>query len=249
MKRLILSKKEKSLLIKEITEKIKNCKNPSDLDLTIKLDSAIPKKQNVKKPKIFITADAYLKMFSLVEQSPIEISWHGLVKKDKNNYLIYDIIVFPQINTAASTDTDETEYVKWISELSDETFKDMRMHGHSHVNMAVFSSGIDDGYQNDLIKNIKPGDYYIFLILNKKHEMKPILFDYSQNIMFEDKDIELHICSSENLIYDDWAEKIIKEKCKTKKETAIQRWQKQQNRNTQVEMKDMFDDHYGRYFL
>ena len=79
--------------------------------------------------------------------------------------------------------------------------------------------------------------------------MKPILFDYSQNIMFEDKDIELHICNSENLIFDDWANKIIKEKCKTKKETATQRWKKQQNRNTQVEITDMFDDTYSRYFL
>ena len=216
MEILSFTKKEKQKIIRELIQQVNNCKRPSELKLDVTTEHK--KIKNIKKPTLIIDPIAYLKMFALVEKSDVEISWHGLVKrsKDKNTYYLYDIIIFPQINTATTTDTDETEYVEWITKMMEsENFEDMRMHGHSHVNMAVFSSGIDDNYQNDLIKNIKPGDYYIFLILNKKHDIKPLIFDYNKNVMFEGKEVEIIIGNDKTNITN-WATKAIKENCKTK---------------------------------
>ena len=102
-------------------------------------------------------------------------------------------------------------------------FDDMRMHGHSHVNMSVFSSAIDDEYQRNLITNIKDGDYYIFLILNKRHDICALLYDYDKQILFETKDLNIRIISDKNESISGWAAKQIKENCKKPKVTYPRR--------------------------
>ena len=92
-------------------------------------------------------------------------------------------------------------------------FENMRLHGHSHVNMGVFSSGVDDQYQKDLIKNTKDGDFYIFLILNKKREICALLYDFNQQILFKNNDITLTVLDKDGKNPNDWAKEIIKENC------------------------------------
>lgn len=219
MERLRLTQKERESLIKDITECITNAKDIHELGDIVELLPPISTKR-VKKPKLFITAEAYLKMQELVKQYDVEISWHGLVKRDlkKNAYLIYDIILFPQINTSTSTSTEQEAYAKWLTEImmdEDETrFNDMRMHGHSHVNMSVYSSAVDDTYQTDLLTNIEDDDFYIFMILNKKQEMCVLLYDYAQNIVFDTKDIAIHVISEDKKSITNWAQNQIKTYCK-----------------------------------
>ena len=228
MDRLRITKEQQELLIQEAIKQIESANTVAELGDLGKLLPPVDTKK-IKKPTIFIQAHAYLKMMELVMQSDVEISWHGLVKKDKkqNAYLIYDILVFPQINTASSTNTDQDEYAKWLQDImmdEDESkFDDMRMHGHSHVNMSVFSSAIDDEYQRNLITNIKDGDYYIFLILNKRHDICALLYDYDKQILFETKDLNIRIISDKNESISGWAAKQIKENCKKPKVTYPRR--------------------------
>ena len=222
MKKLRPSVEEKTKLIEDITEYLA-CYNKGSLedfsinDL-IKEYTKIPK--DVKKPVIQVSADAYIKMLELVNQSELECSWHGLVRRstDKNLYYVYDILVFPQINSPATTTTDETEFANWQMKLiSDMNFpiEDLRLHGHSHVNMSVFSSGVDDKYQKDLITKVDNGDYYIFFIMNKKMEICILLYDFDQQILFEKADIDFQIVDAECNDIRGWARKELKENATT----------------------------------
>lgn len=171
--------------------------------------SKLPK--NIKKPTLIIPSDIYVQMLELINQSDVECSWHGLVDRDlrDNSYTIYDILVFPQINSATATTTDEKEFAEWQTKLIiDPEFplEDLRMHGHSHVNMNVFSSGVDDQYQKDLLAKVEDGDYYIFLIMNKKMEMCIFIYDFEQQILFEKNDIDLRITDIEGDDIRTWAQ-------------------------------------------
>lgn len=188
--------------------------------------SAIPK--DVKKPTIQVTAEAYIKMLELVNQSSVECSWHGLVRRDAttNTYYVYDVLVFPQINSSTTTTTDEKEFAEWQMKLImniDFPIEDLRLHGHSHVNMNVFSSGVDDKYQKDLITKVDDGDYYIFFIMNKKMEICIFLYDFDQQIMFEKSDINFQIVNNNCDNLKEWAKKELKENAVTASTTRPDR--------------------------
>jgi hypothetical protein len=254
MKKLRASDQEKNLFIDDIIKKMFDMKTSIDdfsIDDLKKEYTKIPK--NVKKPIIQVTASAYVRMLELVNQSSVECSWHGLVKRDKetNTYFIYDILVFPQINSATSTTTDEKEFAEWQMKLiSDLSFpiEELRLHGHSHVNMNVFSSGIDDRYQKDLITKVEDGDYYIFFIMNKKMELCIFLYDFKQQIMFEKNDIDFQIVTvdyigNELTATEDlrkWAKEELKEKATTEREVI--------NYGFGRRVQTMFDDEDISYF-
>ena len=153
--------------------------------LSVKLSSS---KKPKSSPKIIFTDEAADKIWELVDACDKEIAWHGLVKKEKNTYTIYDILVFPQEVTASTATAKEEEYVMWMNELDDETFNHMRFHGHSHVNMGVTPSGVDTEYQETLANTVQ--DFYIFGIFNKKRSYNLYLYDMEQNVLFETKDLK-----------------------------------------------------------
>lgn len=210
MKKIRATEDYKENIIKDLTEQINNAKTITEIEKVQILKDKTSFK-NVKTPEIYIPADVMEKMYALVDESATECQWHGLVQRAEkfpNIFYIYDVLVFPQKNTAASTDSDEEKYTTWLMEImtdEDETkFDNLRLHGHSHVNMGVYSSSIDDKYQEDILANVKDDDYYIFFVLNKKRDICILLYDFSQNIMFETKEIKLHITSNETVIKD-WA--------------------------------------------
>ena len=185
MNKLRLSNKDKNDLITEIKNTITKISEYEDLGDIKKLLKPLDT-SNIIKPTILIPADILQKMYALTELSETEISWHGLVKKDSktNTYLIYDILVFPQINSATSTETEDKEYTKWL--------------------------------QN--------GDFYIFMIFNKKHEIYSIVYDYKQQVKFINKEITIKIINEKNDIYQ-WAKAEIEKKCrKNKTKTAKGRY-------------------------
>lgn len=200
----------KNKVIKEITEQINNAKSMNSIENLKIAKNTIPFK-NIKPPEIYIQTNVLEKMFALVENCPTECQWHGLVKRSKEKpevFYVYDVLVFPQINTAASTDTDEDKYMDWLITIMEDKdqdkFNDLRLHGHSHVNMNVYSSSIDDKFQEDILTNIKDDDYYIFFVLNKNRDICILLYDYLQNILFETKDIKLYLMDNETIIKN-WA--------------------------------------------
>ena len=221
MEKLRLTKDEKEQIIEDVRKQLNTGARVKDIQFNYnKFNKNLAEK--TVKPTIKIPSDIWLTMQSLVAQSSTEISWHGMVDRniETNTYFIYDILVFPQINTRASTTTEQNEYSKWMTDLlSDSFFKieDLRMHGHSHVNMPVYSSGIDDKYQEDLLSQITDGDYYLFLILNKMHEIYALLYDYRTQILYTKEDMLISIVDKNGKNINDFCAAEIKEKCKTPK--------------------------------
>ena len=104
MKKLRATSEERDAFLKAIRDELYSGnygKMLSEFSIEdIKKDfSEIPK--DVKKPTLNIDADAYIKMLELINQSDVEISWHGLVNRQSElSFYLYDILVFPQINSA-----------------------------------------------------------------------------------------------------------------------------------------------------
>lgn len=223
MKKLRLTAKEWEDMLKDISSKFhEDCHcNVTDFEYTKAdinkfLNANIAK--NVKKPIIRINADTYTTMYELVKQSTVEIQWHMLVNRRENEYQVYDVLMFPQTNSGASTTTDQNEFAKWqMNLIADPEFpiEDLRGHGHSHVNMNVYSSGIDDAYQRDLITKVENGDYYLFFVLNKKMEMYALLYDFDQQIIFETKDMDIQIIKNDGVDIKEWCKDQIDLYCKS----------------------------------
>lgn len=229
MKKLRLKTEEWEEMIKNISEKFHNASkmgvsnfkyDQTDVNAFIK---TLPE-QEIVKPTIKINIDTYTRMYELVKQSSIELQWHLLVKRDleTQTYTVYDLLLFPQTNTGTSTTSDQNEFAKWITELMmnpEFPFEDLRGHGHSHVNMNVYSSGIDDAYQRDLITKVEDGDFYIFLVLNKKMEMYALVYDFHQQVIFDNDDITIEIIDKEENIKE-WCKEQIEKYCKTRIQNA-----------------------------
>lgn len=146
------------------------------------------------KATILFTPKAYMKQAALVRETASEIGWHGIVHRsetDSRTFIVEDIVVYPQKVTGTSINPDQQEYNSWQDSFDDDTFNAMRFHGHSHVNMGVFSSSVDDGYQQSLIEQLGPEMFQIFMILNKKGEHWQRIVDLKSNIVFDTADIQI----------------------------------------------------------
>lgn len=252
MKKLRATIDEKENMLNEIKQSLEDYTKGSIEDF--KIDSIIKSystidNSKIVRPIITITPSAYVKMLELVRQSPVECSWHGLVRYNAENeiYTVYDILVFPQINSPTTTSTDEEDFAKWQQDLiMDMNFpiQDLRMHGHSHVNMNVFSSGVDDKYQKDLITKVEDGDYYIFMIFNKSMDLCCLLYDFRQQILFENDDIyvtvydEVDICA--------WAQTELEDKAKRAVTTY---YNKSKKNKSNIYSDDPFDYDLDEYFV
>lgn len=163
--------------------------------------------KNAIVPRITITDEAWQKMTTLVQKCDLEVGFHGVVEKNENNYLITDILVYPQKVSAATVTTDETELCKWQLTIPTETYNKIRMQGHSHVNMAVSPSGTDHQTYQKILEILGKDDFYLFLIINKRGNIWMQFFDMKQNILFENKDLELERCSTDA---DAWVDEQLK---------------------------------------
>ena len=168
---------------------------------------------NKKKPIIKFSNKALLIIKELVKQCGKEIAWNGLVNydADTNTYEVYDILIFPQIVTATSVNVDETKYAMWLASLTTEQLEHMRFHGHSHVNMAVRPSGVDTGYQKEML-TMQIQDYYIFMIFNKSGNMYACIYDVENNAFYEDDDIIIAEDSQLNpyaTLVDNWIDEYV----------------------------------------
>lgn len=151
------------------------------------------KPMSASKPTLIIKPLCYTKMRQLVLQSGDEIAWHGFVKRDGMVFTLYDIIMYPQYNSAATTKSDEEEYSKWILRQYDfDNFCDMKMHGHSHVNMACSPSTTDMQFRENILKNLKKDSFYIFMIMNKQGSYTVELYDYVTGMIYDTTDITIY---------------------------------------------------------
>lgn len=178
-----------------------------------------------RKAELHFRESAWLKMKSLVDSFESEVAWHGVAYRDedmtKDAYYITDILCYPQEVSGAKVDTDQAEYQEWMFELPDEAFNNLKMQGHSHVNMSVIPSGTDETNQKEILESLNDDDFYIFMIWNKKNDRNIKIYDLKKNILFEPADISLVIDKEfgiEDFIED--AKKMVKKKVYTYQKSA-----------------------------
>ena len=152
---------------------------------------------------IYFTPSAYVKMVALLMEFSSEVAWHGVCERlSENEFLINDILVYPQTVSGVTVEMDETEYTKWLIENGeDERFFNIHMQGHSHVNMGTSPSPTDLNHQEDILNGL-PSGYYIFMIWNKRLEHTTTIFDLDNNILYDSNEIEYRIYGEQESIED-----------------------------------------------
>ena len=146
--------------------------------------------------KLWYTPTAWAKMTMLVDMFSGEVGWQGVVERiEDNEFLVSDILVYPQVVTAAHVDTNEQDMSEFIiaNQLKyEEEGKCINFQGHSHVNMSVSPSGTDMEDQKSRMVGQKDG-FYIFTIQNKKRESNTWIYDYDNNVMYSTKEIDVDV--------------------------------------------------------
>lgn len=166
--------------------KSKNCKSKKSIEIDFEV-----KNKDIQRPTVYIPLHIQRLIEEIVGQAADEVAWNCTVEYDPDAYTfsLKELLMFPQIVTSASVNVDDDKYIEFISNLSDDQLNTMRFHGHSHVNMGVFSSGTDDDYQRQMLTQID--DFYIFGIFNKRKEVTVYVYDVQKNLMFSGQDVLL----------------------------------------------------------
>lgn len=150
-----------------------------------------------RRAKLRFTEAAYLKMTQLVMSFDKEVAWHGVAFRNedrtKDEYFITDIHVYPQEVTGSTVNTDQAKYQEWLMAFDDDVFNNIRMQGHSHVNMATSPSSTDLTHQGKILSMMGDKDFYIFLIWNKRGEKTIKIYDFEKNVQFETEDVDVDI--------------------------------------------------------
>ena len=140
------------------------------------------------EPIVLININALNKMKEYIRQSNKEIGWLGTVVKENGMYNILDVYLFKQEvhETTTEITTDGlNEFAMEILSQEDgmEIWNNMKMWGHSHVNMST-SPSVQDDNQMDLFTQ-NANDFFIRIIANKKDEFRIDIWDYEKGVIYE----------------------------------------------------------------
>lgn len=201
-----------SRLIKMTPEYMEECR--SDFEKALQLAKLSDGKLNFtktfasgdRKAKIFFTPPAWAKMVILINEFDKEVAWHGVAHRlgeaegeqaptgPECEYIITDILVYPQEVTASTVEMDTEKYATWLMEnIEDERFNDIRMQGHSHVRMGPTPSSVDLNHQEEILQMLGDNDFYIFMIWNKSFASNIKVYDMKENTLFENSDVTVKI--------------------------------------------------------
>ena len=136
-------------------------------------------------PDVIISHKAHAKMWSLVQECPIEISWLSSVVRDEDgDFYIKDVYVPLQECSAATTvitaDGEAEMMMELINSGNGSELGIMHCWGHSHVNMDVGSSGVDEDQTQDFID--KFDDHFVRFIGNKRGDLNCHVYLKGQGI-------------------------------------------------------------------
>lgn len=155
-----------------------------------------------RKATIYFSEVAWLKMQTLIREFDKEVAWHGLAYRgedpSKDEYYITDILVYPQEVTGATVTTDQTQYQTWLMQHEDDVFNNIRMQGHSHVNMATNPSAVDTSLYERLLDQLDDTMFYIFMIWNKRKDKTIKIYDLAKNVLFETLDVAVEVMADES---------------------------------------------------
>lgn len=150
-----------------------------------------------REATVYFTELAWLKMQTLIREFDKEVAWHGIAKRgddaSKDEYYITDILVYPQEVTGSTVTTDQAKYQTWLMTHEDDVFNNIRMQGHSHVNMGTSPSPVDTALYDRILEQLDDKMFYIFMIWNKKGDKTIKIYDMAKNILFETSDCKVEI--------------------------------------------------------
>ena len=155
-----------------------------------------------RKAELLFTEIAWYKMQALIRECDKEVGWHGVAKRvddpEKDAYIIEDILVYPQEVTGTTVNPDQNQYQMWLMSHPDEIFNNIRMQGHSHVNMSVSPSGVDTTFYEQILRQLDDTMFYIFMVWNKRNERHIKIYDMAKNVLFETSDVTVSVIPDEN---------------------------------------------------
>lgn len=154
-----------------------------------------------KEPKVFIKdIELQNKLLALVSAKNCEIMLLGIVEREENNFTITELLIPPMDNnSSAFVTTDDEKFPSFLLDLPREKRNKLRLHLHTHPNMAVTPSPTDENMINDMVSNIS--DFYIRIIANSDFKFKVDVFLTESNIKYEDVGLRFNINDLE-IIFD-----------------------------------------------
>ena len=131
--------------------------------------------------KITFTPKAWHKQQYLLNSFDTEVGWFGLARrKNETDFEVYDIVVYPQIITGATVNTDQQQFDSWMMSQPPEIYQNIRYQAHSHVNFSPNPSSVDIANTRRNVANFcMPGcknDWFLFLIFNKAYRFTARLY-------------------------------------------------------------------------
>jgi predicted small metal-binding protein len=138
-------------------------------------------------PTVHINESALNKMFIFTDEVEDEVGWLGTAYRDDNLFVINDVFLFDQQVHGATTEITASGLADFAGELLTkpdgvEIWNNMKIWGHSHVNMGISPSG-QDNKQMEEFSEIGH-DFFIRLICNKKGELGVDVYDYTNGMEF-----------------------------------------------------------------
>lgn len=152
-------------------------------------------------PTVHINEKALQKMFIYTDEVSDEVGWLGTAYRDDNIFYIEDVFLFDQEVHGATTEITPEGLADFATELMQqpdgmEIWNNLKMWGHSHVNMSITPSGQDDKQMEEFSKN--GHDFFIRLICNKKGELAVDVYDYKNGLEFHNAPWLIHVDEAEN---------------------------------------------------
>jgi hypothetical protein len=141
-------------------------------------------------PRVIVTQLALQKMGCYVALCDKEIGWLGTARMLKSgNIAVEDVYLFEQEVASTTCEINPAGLAKFADELvrqdgGVEIYNNIRLWGHSHVNMGVSPSGQDDTQ----LKFFKDSghDWFLRVIANKDGRMEFTLADFTHGMWIKD---------------------------------------------------------------
>lgn len=144
-------------------------------------------------PKVYIYDEALNKMNEYIEQCKLEIGWLGCAKRVDNNFLITDVFLFKQEVHSTTTEITTEGLSEFAMELMEsnedeglEIWNNLRVWGHSHVDMGTSPSGQDEKQIDVFMEN--DNDFFIRLIGNKQGHLRIDVYDFKVGVQYSELD-------------------------------------------------------------
>ena len=154
-------------------------------------------------PKISINLNAMNKMKEYVRQSDLEIGWLGTSRRVGNVFYIDDVFLFRQEVHATTTEITTEGLNEFAMDLlyeenGVEIWNNMKVWGHSHVNMPTSPSGQDDKQIEVFAENAE--DFFIRIIANKSGDFRIDLYDFTTGVIYEKLPYEINYGADTEII-------------------------------------------------